>query len=313
MWLVCRRLSRGRPVSCPRRRNSSPATPSPSTSIRTRGTERWLQFLQTLWRADPASIEALQEWFGHLLTPDTSQQKILLLVGPPRCGKGTIARVLKRLVGELNIVSPTLSSLGGPFGLQPLIGKTVAIISDARLSGHTDLATLTERLLSISGEDDPTVDRKHLPSVTSRLPVRFVIISNELPKLRDASGALAGRLIVLRFTESFLGREDTQLSARLMTELPSIVLWAIEGWRRLQQRGHFTQPESAQQLVQALKDLGSPVAEFVRENRELLPSAETVRSELYQRWRQWNEERGEKHLTTDGVFGRDLRSLSAAR
>ena len=51
----------------------------------------WLQFLATVWGTDTAAIETLQEWFGYCLTPDTSQHKILLLVGPPRSGKGTIA------------------------------------------------------------------------------------------------------------------------------------------------------------------------------------------------------------------------------
>ena len=34
------------------------------------------------------------------------------------------------------------------FGLQPLLGKAVAMIQDARLSGRTDAAVVAERLLS---------------------------------------------------------------------------------------------------------------------------------------------------------------------
>ena len=54
----------------------------------------------------------LQEWVGYLLTQDTRQHKILLIVGPPRSGKGTIGRVLRELLGHENVVGPTLSSLG---------------------------------------------------------------------------------------------------------------------------------------------------------------------------------------------------------
>jgi len=53
---------------------------------------RWLRFLQQLWPDDPESIDLLQEWFGYSLTADTSQQKILMIIGPRRSGKGTIAR-----------------------------------------------------------------------------------------------------------------------------------------------------------------------------------------------------------------------------
>ena len=44
------------------------------------------------------------------------------------------------------------------------------------------------------------VDRKHLPSLTTTLLVRFMLISNEIPRLADASGALAGRMIILQIT-----------------------------------------------------------------------------------------------------------------
>src|SRR5439155_18073443 len=72
---------------------------------------RWHQFLAALWPKDPEAVAALQEWLGYLLTSDTRQQKIFLLVGPPRAGKGTIAGVLQALVGHDSVVSPTLGSL----------------------------------------------------------------------------------------------------------------------------------------------------------------------------------------------------------
>ena len=137
-----------------------PAAPPPA---------RWLAFLGALWPGDPASVACLQDGFGYLLTPDTGQQKILLLVGPKRAGKGTIAAVLRGLVGEDNVAGPTLNGLATNFGLSPLLGKPVAVIDDARLSGRADAAAVTERLLTASGEGAITVDRKHLPPVTVRL------------------------------------------------------------------------------------------------------------------------------------------------
>lgn len=154
----------------------------------------WLQFLNQLWPNDPASIGTLQEWFGYCLRQDTRLQKILLLIGPKRSGKGTIARVLRALIGIDNVCGPSLASLATQFGLWPLLGKSLAIIGDARLSSHTDSAIVVERLLSISGEDAITIDRKNLPLVTCKLPTRLMIISNELPRVNDTSGALVPRL-----------------------------------------------------------------------------------------------------------------------
>ena len=161
----------------------------------------WLKFLRQLWPNDPEAIACLQEWFGYLLTPDTRLQKILLLIGPRRGGKGTIFRVLSALLGPANVAGPTLGSLAQNFGLQPLIGKTVGMVSDARMSNRADTATIVERLLSISGEDAQTIDRKHLSQVTVKLPTRFILATNEMPRLNDASGALAGRFVVLPHTE----------------------------------------------------------------------------------------------------------------
>ena len=58
---------------------------------------------------------------------------MLLLIGPTRSGKGTIARMLTALIGSGHVAGPTLASLGTNFGLSPLLGKPLAIISDARL------------------------------------------------------------------------------------------------------------------------------------------------------------------------------------
>ena len=66
----------------------------------------WQKFLKQLWPNDSDAIACLQEWFGYLLTADTRLQKILLLIGPRRGGKGTIFRVLNSLVGSDNIAAP---------------------------------------------------------------------------------------------------------------------------------------------------------------------------------------------------------------
>src|SRR5262249_48912864 len=60
----------------------------------------WFKFLGSLWPDDPESITTLQEWFGYCLLPDTSQHKILMMIGPKRSGRGTIARVMRELIGR---------------------------------------------------------------------------------------------------------------------------------------------------------------------------------------------------------------------
>lgn len=267
--------------------------------------ERWIKFLEQIFGDDLESVELLQEWMGYCLITDTSQQKILLLVGPRRSGKGTIGRILTRLVGPANVAGPTTSSLAGAFGLQPLIEKSLAIISDARFSGE-NISTVVERLLSISGEDTMSVERKYLGAVQMKLPTRFMILTNELPKLNDASTALAGRFLVLRLTKSFYGNEDVELTAKLIAELPGILLWAIEGWKRLKARGRFVQPESSEEAILELEDLASPVTAFVRECCVVGAGHRAFVDELYKAWQTWCEQDGRNFVPHKQTFGRDL-------
>ena len=268
----------------------------------------WLRFLRELWPDDEESRAALQEWFGYLLTPDTRHQKILFILGPRRAGKGTITRVLRELVGPANVAGPTLGSLATNFGLSALLGRSVAIVSDARLSSRSDAAVITERLLSISGEDVLTVDRKFRDPLSVKLNARFVVVSNELPKLADTSGALAGRFFPLLLSRSWFDREDTALFDRLRAELPGILLWAVEGWRRLRERGRFVQPCSAAGLVEDMEDLASPIKVFLRERCAVGPGQRVEVSELYREWCRWCSTTGQRDAGTHATFGRDIRA-----
>lgn len=272
----------------------------------------WKRFLFSTWGRDPQAIGALQELFGYLISGETNHQKIFIIVGPMRSGKGTIFRVLTALLGRQNVAAPTLASLSQPFGLQPLIGKLAGLVSDARLSGRADQESIAERLLSVSGEDHVSIPRKFLPDFTAQLQARFVLATNELPRLNDASGALASRFVPLVLTESFLGNEDKTLTDRLLAELPGILNWAIQGYRRLNERGYFEIPESAADAVQELYDLGSPISAFLRDCCVVEHGAEVGCSTLYDAWREWCTEHGRDRPGTEQTFGRDLKAAAPA-
>jgi len=276
----------------------------------------WLAFLRQLWPKDDESIALLQEWIAYLLTADTRQQKILLLLGPKRSGKGTIARVIAALLGAASVASPTLASLGTNFGLWPLIGKTAAIIGDARLGGRSDIAQVVERLLSISGEDMQTIDRKHREPWTGKLSTRITIISNEPPRFSDASDALASRMLVLQLENSFFGNEDTGLTGKLIAELPGILRWAIDGWKRLRGRGRFVQPKSSADMIGELIDLASPVAAWARQQcRTDEPDRQwwLACSDAYERFKLWCDGQGIKVAPTMQVFGRDVQTATGCK
>lgn len=247
----------------------------------------WLNFLNAIWSDDPDSIQLIQEWIGYLLIQDTSIHKILLIVGPTRSGKGTIGRIIRELLGHENVVGPTLSGLAGEFGLEPLLNKSLALISDARLNSRGNNNVIIERLLSISGEDPLTINRKFKTPFTIQLPTRIMLMSNELPEIKDASGALTNRYLVLTMKKSWLGKEDSLLYNRLKTELPYILTWALKGLKRLKQRGHFIQPISSAPTIEDLEAATSPVKAFVSERCTLTACGNIAVQDLYDAWRDW--------------------------
>ncbi|MET7828509.1 phage/plasmid primase, P4 family [Streptomyces sp. NPDC005386] len=297
-------------------RKMSPATPSffNTTSLPYDYEEadepptEFLKFLNSVWPNDKESVAALQEWFGYVLSGQTDLQKALMLIGPPRSGKGTIAAVLEALVGYQNMAGPTLSSLSQNFGLQSLIGKSVAVIDDAR-SPSRDRDIILERLLSVIGQGVLTVDRKNREPWIGRIPARVMLMSNELPSFADSSGAFAGRFVILAMTNSFLGREDPHLRGRLLNEIPAVLRWSLDGLDRLTERGHFVEPESSAGTRDDFEDATAKVKAFVEQMCEVDPQYKVVKNHLFQIWKTWCEQRNFAP-GTESTFAKNLKAYN---
>jgi putative DNA primase/helicase len=270
--------------------------------------QRWHEFLKKLWPNEDSAIDLLGEWFGYVISGRLDLHKILLMVGPTRGGKGIIARILGALLGGKNVAGPTLNSFAGMFGLESLIGKPLAVISDVRFVSK-DHGIVVERLLSISGEDTLTVERKYRRAWTGKLPTRLHMISNELPRLSDASGAIVGRLLLLLLEHSWIGKEDFTLETNLQPELTGILNWALTGLKRLvDNQNRFTRVESADDAIITMRDLASPVGAFVRQMCKIDPDGKIETDKLYRAYKSWCDDNG--HVkAAKAVFGRNLHAV----
>lgn len=253
---------------------------------------RWLKFVNEVFPNDPDSRRLLQQWFGYCLTPWTSLDKLMLLVGASRGGKGVIFRTLGHLLGAANVGTFSLMKLADRFGLEGLLGKTVAIDAEAGTPGKEELAQVTSIVKAISGSDPVCVFRKGKTSLDVHLPVRLMIGMNRMPTFKDPSGGVANRLLMLRFDESFAGREDRGLQAALAAEVGGILNWAIDGYADLRAAGEFMQPEAGRDLLDEMSDAGSAISVFVREQCGLDPNAREKTADLYARYRDWCADRG---------------------
>jgi putative DNA primase/helicase len=249
--------------------------------------------------------------FGLCLTDITKYQKAFMFVGPPRGGRGTIGRVLKALIGPSNYISTSLRAFSEPFGMESFITKKVAVFSDARLDGvpQRNLSTITERMLAITGEDDQHVNRKNSKYWEGQLTTRLITFTNELLRIQDQSGALPRRQLVFRMQESFAGREDPDLTAKLVAECPGILNLALEALRVVRARDGLFQCKSGREMSESLQKLSSDVSAFVEEVCIVGPEHEIFVRDLFLRWQQWCVERGVHHNWGENQFTAKLRAV----
>lgn len=277
--------------------------------------QRWLGFLDSVWAGDQGSQALLQEIFGYVLSGRIDLEKMVFIVGPRRSGKGTIATTLTNLLGAKNVAGPTLNSFTTEFGLSTLLGKPLAIVGDARSSRSTDIHLVTERLLSITGRDQIDINRKYVDPWSGVMPTRIMMMGNALLNFKDASGAITGRMLVLETSVSYFGREDKSLKTDLAqeAELAGILNWAIEGMRRLEVQGEFSEPEASAKIREEMNEKANPMGTFIQEECVVGGSElHVISTDLFKAWLAWNR-KGDDSKSAETLFGGDLKTALAAQ
>jgi putative DNA primase/helicase len=135
-------------------------------------------------------------------------------------------------------------------------------------------------------------------------------MSNELPKLGDASTAIVGRFVLLLLTRSWLGKEDRELEGKLHQELSGVLNWSLDGLYRLtiDNENKFTLLASAEDSIVAMRDLASPVAALAREHCVVGPREEVERDDIYRSFKEYCAESEYKKLSK-AEFGQHLKAV----
>lgn len=263
----------------------------------------WSRFLGDIFEEDPERVALLQEWFGYMMSNSYRHHKMLLLLGPARSGKGTLGRVMEQLVGTQNFTGASLHAFATDAFLESLRTKTVAFSGDTeRRVGRNTVDVVIERLKKISGYDAVTFSRKWKTTLSQTLPTRITIAGNHVPNLFDDSGALAGRLLVLPINVSWLDHENLYLYDAILPELPGIAAWALEGLRRLNANGEFTQPAASEAERQHIAETYSPLKAFVDSVCTLNTDRSVFCRDLYNAYRAWAINEQESSLLPRRTF-----------
>jgi putative DNA primase/helicase len=272
---------------------------------------RWLRFLKEIFGDDTEAIQLLQDWFYYVLTGRTDLQVMLLWIGPKRGGKGTVARVLKKLIGADAYASLTIDNIKQRFGLQEHIHKSLGVFPDERHIGAPDGKQLVSFILKVTGEDDVPVDIKHRPPWNGRLPIRAMYMGNIMPVLPDSAGAIGTRLLPINTPASFAGKEDRELEGALAHELPGILNWVLEA-KLAHQRSEFVVPASGAALLDDIDTYSNPIRQFLRDCCILENGQRVECTELFITFHGWRKSSEITGYGDSRWFGRELATMCSA-
>jgi P4 family phage/plasmid primase-like protien len=267
--------------------------------------DRWLKFLDEVLEGDQERIAVLQEFSGYILTPDTSQQKMLLTEGDGANGKSVCLDTLTQLLGTDNVSHIPLEIFGQRFQLTPTLGKLANICSEIG-----EVGAVAEGILKqFTSGDRMYFDRKGIPGVEAYPTARLILATNNRPRFADRSSGIWRRLIVVPFRVTIPAeKQDRGLQKKLQQELPGIFLWAMEGLRRLRAQGGFTTSQVCEQALAEYRKESNPAQTFLQECCELKPEAFTVFAHVYSAYRDWCLVCGFPAVDSR-VFGKELQKV----
>ncbi|ADZ10372.1 phage/plasmid primase, P4 family [Methanobacterium lacus] len=185
---------------------------------------------------DPGKFQTFLQIVGYLFAKGNPHNKLFLLMGKGANGKSLLMQIISAIFINSSAAVP-LQDFQKDFGLQPLIGKRVNLLSDL------PIATIEEtgQIKAITGGDDITINRKFKDPLTTKLKCKIVGAGNRLPKIMDDSYALWRRIVIIKLEKTFDGdSRDTKLTEKLLNDTEGMewfIFNAIQAYKKIRETG----------------------------------------------------------------------------
>ncbi len=274
----------------------------------------WVRWLESAITPEGAShnqdhidlVNWLQRAVGYSLTGHTLEQCLFYLQGPTRAGKGILLQTLLRLVGKplgKNVDFDTFVSRrkadNQNFDLAPLRPSRLVTASESERGNMLN----AKRIKAITGNDDIYCAHKG-KDFFSYTPLFKIWLASNFDVMGDADDdALWGRLRVIHFPNSYLGREDFNLAARLQSEkgLEGVLSWAVAGaklwYAGIEKNRGLGRPKLVEQETDRHKGENDTVGQWLEDSARLKPNDPDVFTPIaevrnsYVNWCQENDRR----------------------
>ena len=251
--------------------------------------EKWIATLKEIFpfSGEEEKIGDLQEFFGLCFTKTVKYTKALLCVGEGANGKSLILSVLTKLLGDGNITAVPLEKFDNTHYLVNLFGKlaNISIETNAKSEVYDSMFKAV-----VSG-DLIQADQKFKPSFQFNPFCKLIFATNNLPRVDDKTDSYFRRLIIVRFNKQFTEEEQNKnLNDELLQESEGILIWCLEGLKRLNARGRFELRAYLKQEINEYRVENNNVLSFVEEECELTPCASVSIGVLFNNYRKWCED-----------------------
>lgn len=252
---------------------------------------------------DAECVDLVFEIAGYALIPENTMHKAVLLLGPGRNGKSVLLSVLRALIGAANVAAVPLQLLSeSRFAAGCLYGKLANVCGDldARAVKNTDMFKM------LTGGDLLYADKKYsqpFSFINYALPI---FSANEPPLSSDQSEAWFARWVVIPMDKRIPAeRRDPHLTEKLTTpaELEGFMVRAVEGLRRLMERGRFPTPKAVEDAGDEYRERLDTVRGFLKDDCELGGESFTARKFLYIAYQSWCRDEGRYALAAPSFYG----------
>lgn len=265
--------------------------------------QKWLDYVGAL--LDAEDIPTLQEFCGYALIPTTRAQRMLFIIGNGGEGKSVAGAVLAAIFGQ-TAAAGRLHDIEERFGLAGLEGKLLFIDDDLATAKLRETANVKK---IVTAQTPILVERKGRDAYPARIYCRLMCFGNQLTdSLYDHSNGAFRRRLILTTKPRDPARVDNPQLAELIIrdELPGVVLWMLDGLKRLQANNwKFTVSEKQRQQEQAYKEDSFNLLAFLNDREWIVfdPTASVTSRELYTAYCRWCMKNGEDALAQKTVLG----------
>ena len=221
------------------------------------------QTLKKLAVGDDEIIQLLKEAVGYTFFRRNELRKAFMLTGEKKNGKSTFLAMLKTLLGENNTSALDLKELGDRFSSASMFNKLANIGDDISDEFITNPAIFKK---IVSG-DRIRGELKGEKEFFFEPYCKLFFSANDIPKMKDKTGAVLDRLIIIPFNARFDVKDpdyDPYIKYKLIQEdaLERLILLGLQGLKDVLKNQRFTLPEKSRRELAEYEIGNNPILQF---------------------------------------------------